>query len=161
MATLSLGPLKKFLQRDRYLLTLTSESNPSVSRDVVLFRLARQGLDNFYAIESECPHAGAPLIDSEISVPADDVDIEDIDDVVIQCPWHSYDFRLSDGESSSGLKACTWKVEVSVAGDGNEGERMVTMLAPPEDANDWTVKALDAVSEGQLGSIFGISRQLC
>lgn len=59
----------------------------------------------FYAMEAECPHAGGPMEDSS-------VDIED-SAYVASCPWHAYDFNVETGESSVGIKACTYPVAVS------------------------------------------------
>lgn len=94
--TFSLGPLANFLDNDRYLLTLKKAAD-SKERQVVLFRLARQGKDTFYAIESECPHANGPMIDAELEYGDRDIeDIEDVvDSVVAVCPWHGYDFGES------------------------------------------------------------------
>lgn len=37
--------------------------------------------------------------------PLDEGDIEDVgNEVVVICPWHSYDFNLRTGASSTGLK---------------------------------------------------------
>lgn len=58
----------------------------------------------FYAMEAECPHAGGPMEDSA-------VDIED-SAYVASCPWHAYDFNVETGESSVGIKACTYPVVV-------------------------------------------------
>lgn len=59
----------------------------------------------FYAMEAECPHAGGPMEDSA-------VDIED-SAYVASCPWHAYDFNVETGESSVGIKACTYPVVVA------------------------------------------------
>lgn len=58
----------------------------------------------FYAMEAECPHAGGPMEDSQ-------VDIED-SAYVASCPWHAYDFNVETGESSVGMKACTYPINV-------------------------------------------------
>ncbi|XP_038044262.1 uncharacterized protein HI_0077-like [Patiria miniata] len=69
--------------------------------DVVIVRLAP---DKFYALGADCPHEGGPL---------DLGDIEDIDGhMCIVCPWHDYDFRLDNGDSTSGLKQQTFAVRV-------------------------------------------------
>lgn len=59
---------------------------------------------SFYAMEAECPHAGGPMEDSQ-------VDIED-SAYIVSCPWHAYDFNVETGESSFGVKACTYPVEI-------------------------------------------------
>jgi NAD(P)H-dependent nitrite reductase small subunit len=49
---------------------------------VGLFRTS----DGLFAIDNVCPHKGAPLHDGFIH------------DGAVTCPWHQWDFRLSDGE---------------------------------------------------------------
>lgn len=52
--------------------------------------------DKFYAIDARCSHEGGPL---------DQGDIEELGDkLLIVCPWHSFDFDLKNGESSTGLR---------------------------------------------------------
>lgn len=103
---LALGPLDRFLSGDRYLVTLISTNSSSpVERQLVLFRLARMGIDKFYAIASECPHAGGPMEKAEVIVQdRQEPEVDDIEDlyesVVAVCPWHSYDFSQSGNSSS-------------------------------------------------------------
>ncbi|KAL5020070.1 hypothetical protein ScPMuIL_002962 [Solemya velum] len=67
--------------------------------DLVLLHTAGK----FYAMEALCAHEGGPL---------DDGDIEDLDGrAVVVCPWHSFEFDLETGESSSGLKQDVYRVE--------------------------------------------------
>lgn len=101
------GPLSNFTQA-RYVITL------STGKRLVLFRLPsidpsgskpnETGGWSHYAMEAECPHAGGPMADSH-------VDIED-SAYVVSCPWHAYDFNVETGESSVGIKACTFPVDV-------------------------------------------------
>lgn len=62
---------------------------------VVLFRMdgleedGRVHTREYYAIESNCPHAGAPLENASLELVEDD--IEDIVDVIAVCPYHAYD----------------------------------------------------------------------
>lgn len=49
-------------------------------------------------MQAECPHLGADLSNAEL------IDMEDTK--ILLCPWHSYDFDLKTGESSTGLKSC-------------------------------------------------------
>ena len=100
------------LKNARYVIHLSD------SKRLVLFRLpsieptksretAANETDNgwaFYAMEAECPHAGGPMEDSQ-------VDIED-SAYVASCPWHAYDFNVETGESSVGIKACTYPIDV-------------------------------------------------
>ncbi|KAK9899114.1 DUF455-domain-containing protein [Cystobasidium minutum MCA 4210] len=134
----SLGPLSKYTAHDRYVLTFKNNaSSVSEEREIVLFRLARQGKDNFYAIESECPHAGGPMKDAELEIG----DIEDFgeESVIAVCPWHGYDFDLRTGESSTGMKACTWNV--SVAGMDQ------IVMSGPLDPSVWALISAEPVSE--------------
>lgn len=124
----------------------------------------------WYAMVSQCPHLGAPLesapvrrvetsTDREAALQEDpngeDIDFgeedgDDIEDAVIICPWHEYDFDLRSGESSTGLQACTYRVRVVGEGDGAMVE--VESMAREDDARptQWEVTEVRAVSEGEL-----------
>ncbi|KAI2631216.1 hypothetical protein GGS21DRAFT_540052 [Xylaria nigripes] len=106
MSTIDVG-LTDNLTQSRYAITLSN------GKRLILFRLPRisesdtaivLGNDEwtYYAMEAECPHAGGPMADAHI-------DIED-SSYVASCPWHAYDFNLDTGESSYGVKACTFPV---------------------------------------------------
>lgn len=128
------GPLSNFTQA-RYLIHL------STGKRLVLFRLA--SIDpstskpneaegwSYYAMEAECPHAGGPMADSQI-------DIED-SAYVASCPWHAYDFNVETGESSVGIKACTYPIDVQ--GD------LVELDFPIEDGSNVTLAKIEPVSE--------------
>ena len=58
----------------------------------------------YFAMEAECPHAGGPMEESQ-------VDIEDSAYLAI-CPWHAYDFNVDTGESSLGMRTCTFPIDV-------------------------------------------------
>ncbi|CBQ68518.1 conserved hypothetical protein [Sporisorium reilianum SRZ2] len=67
--------------------------------------------DTYYCMEATCPHLGAPLENATIE--ANDAELEDdIEDMVVVCPWHEYDFSLSTGESSHGMSACVYDCSV-------------------------------------------------
>lgn len=114
MAPIDLGQVERFTQT-RYTITFAT------GKRLVLFRLPRiegkarrdkplNETENgwaYFCMEAECPHAGGPMSDASI-------DIED-SAYVASCPWHSYDFNVETGESSYGIKACTFPIEV--AGD--------------------------------------------
>lgn len=135
MVSVSLGPLSNFTQ-SRYVIHLSD------GKRLVLFRLpsieppsgrsksANETDDGwlYYAMEAECPHAGGPMQDSQ-------VDIED-SAYIASCPWHAYDFNVETGESSVGIKACTFPINV-------HGEN-VTMQYPEDNI---TATKLDPVSE--------------
>ncbi|KAL4931795.1 Rieske [2Fe-2S] domain protein [Aspergillus undulatus] len=110
MPSLSLGLLRD-LTHTRYVIHLSD------GKRLVLFRLPsidterRSRLRNesedgwsYYAMEAECPHAGGPMQDAQ-------VDIED-SAYIASCPWHAYDFNVETGESSVGIKACTFPIDV-------------------------------------------------
>ncbi|PWY75479.1 rieske [2Fe-2S] domain protein [Aspergillus heteromorphus CBS 117.55] len=95
---------------------------------------------SYYAMEAECPHAGGPMQDSAI-------DIED-SAYVVSCPWHAYDFNVETGESSVGIKACTFPVDVTAEGEGETRMVAVEYVSEREgwDEGVGLVK-LEAVSE--------------
>ncbi len=62
-------------------------------------------------MEATCPHLGAPLENATLE--ANDAEFDDdIEDMVVVCPWHEYDFSLSTGESSHGISACVYKCSI-------------------------------------------------
>ncbi|KAI9372370.1 hypothetical protein BJX61DRAFT_452437 [Aspergillus egyptiacus] len=134
MTILSLGSLAD-LTHTRYVIHLSD------GKRLVLFRLptidsagrpksANESSDgwSYYAMEAECPHAGGPMEDAQ-------VDIED-SAYIVSCPWHAYDFNVDTGESSVGIKACTFPVDV-------QGEA-VTLTYP---FSGLSVVKLESVSE--------------
>lgn len=128
------GPLSDFTQA-RYVIHL------STGKRLVLFRLPsidpssskpnETGGWAHYAMEAECPHAGGPMADSH-------VDIED-SAYVVSCPWHAYDFNVETGESSVGIKACTYPVDVR--------EGSVLLDVPAEDGRQAHLDKIEPVSE--------------
>ncbi|TKY89556.1 hypothetical protein EX895_001341 [Sporisorium graminicola] len=83
----------------------TSNSSPSIPSSSV------PGHDTYYCMEATCPHLGAPLENATIE--ANDAEFDDdIEDMVVVCPWHEYDFSLSTGESSHGISACVYSCSV-------------------------------------------------
>lgn len=109
MSTIDLGPLVDFTHA-RYVVELSN------GKRLVLFRLpliessrppstatTNDGW-TYYAMEAECPHKKGPMAEAY-------VDIED-SSYVASCPWHAYDFNLETGESSYGIKTCTFPVKV-------------------------------------------------
>ncbi|KAL5342078.1 hypothetical protein BJX70DRAFT_336294 [Aspergillus crustosus] len=110
MPNLTLGSLSD-LTHTRYVIHLSD------GKRLVLFRLpsidtARRSKSSnesrdgwsYYAMEAECPHAGGPMEVAQI-------DIED-SAYIASCPWHAYDFNVETGESSVGIKACTFPIEI-------------------------------------------------
>lgn len=149
MARINLGPLSSFTQ-SRYTIDLSN------SKRIVLFRLPTiNGLSTrssntsetarshsisetddgwtYYAMEAECPHAGGPM---EVAP----VDIED-SAYIVTCPWHAYDFNIETGESTFGLKACTFVVDV------RSDETMVILHLPDDDDSGVSLSTIEPVSE--------------
>ncbi|KAL5638635.1 hypothetical protein ACGC1H_003108 [Rhizoctonia solani] len=112
MSFLRAGALSAFVSHTRYLLTLRSTTRPSDYHSLILFRLSPASSDapNLYAMESTCPHLGADLSHADVELDPDP-EIEEMTAAVV-CPWHRYDFDLKTGESSTGLKACAYPVEL-------------------------------------------------
>lgn len=122
-AVVDLGPLAAFTHT-RYTVHLSS------GKRLVLFRLPRiesspprppaanESPDGwtYFSMEAECPHAGGPMAEAH-------VDIED-SAYVASCPWHAYDFNVETGQSSYGIKACTFPVVI-------EGGRVALQLPDP------------------------------
>lgn len=55
----------------------------------------------FYATDNECPHRGGPLGEGEL------------DGCVVTCPWHSWQFDVTSGESQTDdLKVAVHQVKV-------------------------------------------------
>ncbi|PLN86471.1 Rieske [2Fe-2S] domain protein [Aspergillus taichungensis] len=138
MSKVDLGSLSNFTQA-RYVIHL------STGKRIVLFRLPaiepskdKSKADNetddgwsYYAMEAECPHAGGPMQDSQ-------VDIED-SGYIVSCPWHAYDFNVETGESSVGITACTFPVNV-------RGDSVILHYIGPN-AEGVTLKTIEPVSE--------------
>lgn len=59
-----------------------------------------------YAIGDRCPHQGASLSSGEVrgTMLASEPDeyIYGLEETVIRCPWHAYEFRIDSGESVGG-----------------------------------------------------------
>ncbi|TDL24347.1 DUF455-domain-containing protein [Rickenella mellea] len=165
---IKIAPLKDLLTHTRFLLTLRAKEG--TYRSLILFRLAtaaddalashvrasssqsgnppgpsshidrpdsdeeRRGYDQIYVMESACPHLGADLSHA---------DIEECDDgVVAVCPWHRYDFDLRTGKSDTGLKACTYGVDVRLEADGKS-----VWIETPDEGTGWQLVELRPVSE--------------
>lgn len=116
-----------------------------------------------YAMEAQCPHLGADISHAEIE--------ECETSLVLVCPWHRYciltlhrnthsilihfyfplqrryDFDLRTGHSETGLKACTYVVQLRQS-ESNPEEDVVWVEAP-DSGTDWRLVELRPVSEGQ------------
>ncbi|KAJ3509576.1 hypothetical protein NLJ89_g5151 [Agrocybe chaxingu] len=89
-----------------------------------------------YVMEASCPHLGVDMSHAEIE--------ECESSVVAVCPWHRYDFDLKTGKSETGLRACTYSVEVRT--DPEDGLEKVFMETP-EGGSNWRLVELRPVSE--------------
>ncbi|OTB02015.1 hypothetical protein M426DRAFT_322977 [Hypoxylon sp. CI-4A] len=136
MSVIDVGDLAA-LQHARHSITLSN------GKRLILFRLPKIDRPGavavsaikspnswaYYAMEAECPHAGGPMADAHI-------DIED-SSYIASCPWHAYDFNVETGESSYGIKACTFPVTIR---DGRVSIQI-------QDARDLHLAAIEPVSE--------------
>ncbi|KDR72901.1 hypothetical protein GALMADRAFT_125747 [Galerina marginata CBS 339.88] len=159
MELLEIAPLQNLLSHFRFMITVRSQED--CYHSLILFRLS-SGLDTqqlesktsekshdlqqvqsihsdtrqIYVMEASCPHLGADMSHAEI---------EECDTgIVAVCPWHRYDFDLKTGKSETGLRACTYQVEVKV--DPRDGVNKVYM-GTPEEGKNWRLVELRPVSE--------------
>ncbi|TFK71034.1 DUF455-domain-containing protein [Pluteus cervinus] len=110
----------------------------STEDDVLSGRLDNMNLGNdhqLYAMESSCPHLGADMSHAEIE--------ECEDSYVAVCPWHRYDFDLKTGKSETGLRACTYDVQLR----SEEGHDQVVYVETPSNGTEWRLVELRPVSE--------------
>ncbi|EJT50762.1 hypothetical protein A1Q1_08110 [Trichosporon asahii var. asahii CBS 2479] len=126
-----------------------SDSKEAVEKEApcpTLATVQNPGSDKpeLYCMEETCPHLGAPLSHAEIEI--DDIEdtraVGELEDEFHRadlpvCPWHQYDF-------ATGLKTCTYNVEVIGKGDDAE----VWVDAPHNDGgHEWEVVEFRGVSE--------------
>ncbi|TFY58651.1 hypothetical protein EVG20_g8069 [Dentipellis fragilis] len=155
---LQIAPYDQLLTHFRYFLNLRSQEGRYHS--LILFRLAspldgaigsssntedapiesaskhKTSVHQLYAMESSCPHLGADMSHADIE--------EYESSAVAVCPWHRYDFDLKTGKSDTGLKACTYNVEVRQ--DPTDDVDRVWVEVPDEGTN-WRLVELRPVSE--------------
>jgi nitrite reductase (NADH) small subunit len=72
-------------------------------RTVAVYRLGAE----VFAIANSCPHKGASLSDGEILV----------EDKVVRCPWHHWNWRLEDGALEADRRKCLRRYDVAIDGD--------------------------------------------
>ncbi|KAM0792280.1 hypothetical protein ACM66B_004971 [Microbotryomycetes sp. NB124-2] len=111
------GDVASFQQSDRHVLTWRSYRDPSLHESILVYRFSSR---QWYGLTNVCPHIGGPMEHGAISSAVDDIEDFGGDDTrdeqsvlapIIMCPWHQYDFNMHDGSSSTGMRACTFKVE--------------------------------------------------
>ncbi|BGO89592.1 hypothetical protein NBRC10512v2_001548 [Rhodotorula toruloides] len=147
------GDTAKLQDSHRWVVTLRSWTRPELHLSLLIYRQPRppgaiSGVEKWYSIANECPHLGLPLEQGDIEDlfnDGDDRDGEDGDNhpsrgPLILCPHHEYDFDLLGGHSSTGMKACTYRLEVRENGE-------LWMEAPGDVGDDYRVIGLRAVSE--------------
>jgi len=70
-------------------------------KEIALFNLD----GNFHAMNDTCPHRGGPLSEGFV------------ENGVLTCPWHGWQFQLASGECLTNPSVCQTKYAVKVAGD--------------------------------------------
>lgn len=141
----------------------------STGPDLVLFKLSHldrsmkqgtsdtnsDGFYDYFCMNQECPHAGGPMEDSQL-----EYDVED-DAWIASCPWHSYDFNVKTGESSFGMKTCTYPVYIkdgtvsidfSTASTDNTQEMHVINVSPVSEAFNMKSIQLPSLHKSKLDS---------
>ncbi|KIK52045.1 hypothetical protein GYMLUDRAFT_50115 [Collybiopsis luxurians FD-317 M1] len=136
MAQILISPLQGILSHFRFILTLRSEEGKY--HGLILFRLSTDSPSNpqIYVMEATCPHLGAEMSHADIE--------EYEDSVVAVCPWHRYDFDLKTGKSETGLRTCTYAVEVKFDPDSHQDQ---IWMEAPEGGKNWRIVELRPVSE--------------
>lgn len=81
--------------------------------------VVRRG-EEFFAVRNRCPHQGAEICGGRVSgtmlASAPGEYRYSDDEAVLACPWHRWEFRLSDGVSVgevTGKRLVTYEVEVA------------------------------------------------
>ena len=101
---------------------------PVGSRRVIDVQSSSIGIFNIsgrlYAVRNLCPHHGAPLCEGSFSgtmMPSEPGEYSyGMDEQVIRCPWHGWEFDVTSGESLFGVdrrSAITYGVEVDEKSD--------------------------------------------
>ena len=60
---------------------------------------------SFFAIDNICPHRGGPLSEGHV------------ENGVVTCPWHGWQFQLDSGECMTAPGVCQNKYPVQIKGD--------------------------------------------
>lgn len=160
---LQIATLDSLQSSHRYTIALRSFSSNDHQTILIYRSPAPAGTplthQRWWSIVNACPHLGLPLEGGDIEdlCPSDDEDADDGTDgegkekgdapegPIIMCPHHAYDFDLSTGASSTGSKACTFKMRVRDDG-------CLWMESPGTVEEDWRVVGIRAVSERTLFS---------
>jgi nitrite reductase/ring-hydroxylating ferredoxin subunit len=70
---------------------------------IAVFRIGHE----FFAVTNACPHKGASLCRGELL----------IEDKIVRCPWHHWNWRLKDGRLESDPRQSLRTYEVAIDGD--------------------------------------------
>ncbi|CAL1702545.1 unnamed protein product [Somion occarium] len=151
------APSQHLLTHSRFLVTLRSQEGKY--RSLIIFRLSTsrdvphdedselndKNDQQLYAMEAHCPHLGADISHA---------DIEDCDDnLILVCPWHRYDFDLRTGHSDTGMKACTYTIEVRGNENGLElrpvSEAFADPPPPPLDLSHLFLSSAEATTPAE------------
>ncbi|GAA5996598.1 hypothetical protein JCM5350_006757 [Sporobolomyces pararoseus] len=159
-----IGKIADFQQSHRYVLSFRSWTKPAEHQQILIYRsgegIPRTGDDespkenfSWFSISNECPHLGLPLeagdiedLGSSVYEEEDEEEEEEggeiaINQPLIICPFHQYDYSMKDGRSSTGsAKACTYKIEAREDGK--------LWIQPPGDrSDDFRILGIRMVSE--------------
>ncbi|KAK4053771.1 hypothetical protein OIV83_001427 [Microbotryomycetes sp. JL201] len=140
----AVGDISSFDQSDKHVLTWRSYREPSLHESILVYRFSQR--NRWYGLTNTCPHLGASLelgdIEDSLGGNQDDQDVDQdaASAPIIMCPWHQYDFNMHDGSSSTGMRACSYKVEVR-----DDGKLWVEIPGSPGD--DFRLIGKRAVSE--------------
>ncbi|BGP37938.1 hypothetical protein JCM10450v2_001875 [Rhodotorula kratochvilovae] len=147
-----ISPVDELSDSARHVVSLRSWQTPSLHDQVLIYRRdPPPGSDEpavWYSIANECPHLGLPLEGGDIEdlcTEEHDEDSEGDDGdprkgPIIMCPFHQYDFALDGGASSTGMHACTYRLEV-------RDDDSLWMEPPGDLGDDFRVIGVRAVSE--------------
>ena len=99
--------------------------------------IIRTSQGRFYAVRNVCPHRGGPVCLGRIGgtwLPVDRGTLGwGLDDTVLQCPWHGWEFDLNSGKTLFGVsdaKLQTYPVSVS------DGRVILTMRSRTSESVD-------------------------
>ena len=74
-----------------------------------------------YAVRNVCPHQGAPLCRGTVSgtmLPSAPQEyVYGMEDRILRCPWHGWEFHLDTGESLTNAKRRVRTYPVTIDGD--------------------------------------------
>ncbi|GAA5920239.1 hypothetical protein JCM1841_000436 [Sporobolomyces salmonicolor] len=140
-----LGLVSDFQQSHRYVVSFRNWLNPVEHSQLLIYR--QDDNQRWYGIANECPHLSLPLEQGDIedlcestSHDGADSDENPASQPIILCPFHQYDWGLRDGQSSTGMRACTYRVEAR--DDGR-----LWMEPPGDRGDDYRLLGVRIVSE--------------